>query len=617
MFVLCCVLLAIAIFGAAADPNLQAEIPETSADIRLNGTYRLICVVNSTAHHLKNVSWYKGRKKLANQKKPKKSKNGTREVIYVIKRFGKSDAGKYHCKNKETGEMLKIVQLNYAPEDATKNEDQEETNEEQEEGQGEEQDEEHEEEQVQNHQDNTIPGLKTGIRYEILQPSFKDGVCKTVKNGNYKAEDEIKIPYPLTSTSTVLTMKIRITIRRQQYYPDPYYSQGYRHNHHGYNTRRRRPRQANETNFPTVADPISNEKTTETARQEPNNTSLHDKKDNDTSSPSISMNSKPSRDYEDSNRYGSDNNNINHNNSPGRLNWDIKYGMKNNQKNVPNNKQDRDKQDPYYPNRKKPNHKSSAVISKLLSIRNDTEESINVYIKTDKRYYNYYSYTTQKSLIVNGSSLKEYVKGIGEYVKIQLIYNNTERSTHMKLSGTTTTEQAIKNFAFLQIGNSEAQRDISIKHEDITICKLVKPTISLKVEVKENHVLLECTGTGPPFLTGVWKVGRERQGSAKEGTPSSQWEDAQEELVITHIIKPSSLANNLNYSCEFTSSAGGRAVRRIRIGGEEYFKEKRWNFPVENPNSNNDGNPWSPRQMSPWELEEKELSEYKNSSGKH
>lgn len=569
MLVLCSVLLATTFAGAAADPTLQVEV-EPSAVIRLNKAYRLICIVNTTDQKVRDVFWYKGRRELESLKEPMGSGDGTVEVIHKIKKFRKSDVGEYHCGNKRKAIKSETLQLNYREQEEGPKD-----------GQEEEQDEELHKPTV------------------ITPPRFNNKVCRTVVNGGeFKKGTLVRILYPPTPTSIVISMKIRITDNKQfythtynRYRPHrPYYPPWYDHH-------KRRRRHVNETNLSTVNDSVLKEKSNETARQVPNdNTSLHDQNENDTSY--SSENTKTNGDSENlkMNITGEQSQN-----STTRSNNYLNANRGGNQGINTN-------QDP------------KAVISKLLSMKNehrknDTKESMNVSIKTSTKKHGLFQFsrtTIQKNLIVNAGNLTDKQNINQDPVKIQLVYDSMEGSTQMKLTGTAKPVLAsFENVTLLDIGYTVAQSDISINYEDITICKLVKPAISLKVEVKEKHVLLKCTGTGPPFLTGVLKIGGKTHGSEREGTPS-QREDAHEQLVLTYPIKPSSLVKMQVYSCEFTSSAGGRAVKRIRIGGEEYYKE--WNSQG-NRNSNNEGNPGRTLK-SEWELQEEKLREFKNSIGK-
>ena len=599
MLILCSVLLAIAFAGNAANPSLQVEV-EPSAVIRLNEAYRLICIVNTTDQKARNVFWYKGRRKLESLKEPMGSRDGTVEVIHKIKKFGESDVGEYHCENKRKAIKSETLQLNYR-------------------------------EQEEELHKPTV----------ITPPRFNNKVCRTVVNGGeFKKGTLVRILYPPTPTSTVLSIKIRITDNKQFYTShtyDHYRPYWTRYDHH-----KRLPRHVNETNLSTVNDSVLQEKSNETARQVPNdNTSLHDENKNDTSysskdtktigdSENLEMNITGEQSQNSTTRSNNDNIlrtvNPHLNVNPGKDQNMANNGSRSDTQNRNNHGSDNQNSNDTYLNAnwggnqgRNTNQDPKAVISKLLSMKNEhrkdgTKESMNVSIKT-KKYdrFPFYRTTIQKNLIVNAGNLT-YDRNINQdHVKIQLVYDSMEGSTQMTLSGTTKPVLAsFENVTLLDIGYTVAQSDISIKYEDITICKLVKPAISLKVEVKEKHVLLECRGTGPPFLTGVLKIGGISHGYVREGTPS-QREDAHEQLVLTYHIKPSSLVKSQVYSCVFTSSAGGRAVRRIRIGGEEYYKE--WNSQG-NRNSDNEGNP-ERRPKSDWQVQEEELKEFKNSNGKH
>ncbi|XP_063687773.1 uncharacterized protein LOC134821034 [Bolinopsis microptera] len=167
-------------------------------------------------------------------------------------------------------------------------------------------------------------------------------------------------------------------------------------------------------------------------------------------------------------------------------------------------------------------------------------------------------------------------------LKLQLRYNPEIASLEIITSQQTGQLRSIrippedlKNLTQISIGDDV--NGVSIDY--ISICQPIKPTISLTMEVKMETVNLICTSTGPPFLTGYWKVGYQRfyyNRDLPNVRFTEQLSDTEglQTLTLTLKITPSYLQTR-NYECiVFSTSNQGpdsRGIKKvITVRGEDY-----------------------------------------------
>ena len=134
----------------------------------------------------------------------------------------------------------------------------------------------------------------------------------------------------------------------------------------------------------------------------------------------------------------------------------------------------------------------------------------------------------------------------------------------------------LKNLTQISIGDDV--NGLSIEY--ISICQPITPTISLTMEVKMESVNLICTSTGPPFLTGYWKVDYRRIYPNLDQTNVRVIErfsdtEALQTLTLTLKITPSYLVQTRYYSCiVFSTSNQEPASREIKkvitLRGDDY-----------------------------------------------
>ena len=133
----------------------------------------------------------------------------------------------------------------------------------------------------------------------------------------------------------------------------------------------------------------------------------------------------------------------------------------------------------------------------------------------------------------------------------------------------------LKNLTQISIGDDV--NGLSIEY--ISICQPITPTISLTMEVKMGTVNLICTSTGPPFLTGYWKVGYRRIYPNLDQTNVRVIEhfsdtEALQTLTLTLKITPSYLQTR-DYSCIVFSTSNqepaSKAIKKvITLRGDDY-----------------------------------------------